>query len=103
MSTEQKNILVPKLKKVNDWLGQKSPADMATYKKFLHKQFFDSEDVEISCDETLSLYKTLMEVAKAQPVDLMRIFDDAPNNTPPPYVDNSNRKDIASLFSYTKD
>lgn len=59
--------------------------------------------MEIGCDETLSLYKTLMEVAKAQPVDLMRIFEDAPNTTPPPYVDSSNRKEIASLFSYTKE
>lgn len=101
MSTEQKNILVPKLKKVNDWLGEKSAANMATYKKFINKQFLDTE-VEIGCDETLSLFKTLMEVAKAQPVDLLRLFDDAPNSTPPPYVEDQ-RKDIASLFSYTKD
>jgi hypothetical protein len=44
-----------------------------------------------------------MEVAKAQPVDLMRIFEDVPNKTPPPYVDSNHHKDIASLFSYTKD
>jgi hypothetical protein len=43
MSTEHKNILVPKLKKVNEWLGAKSAANMSTYKKFLYKQFVDPE------------------------------------------------------------
>lgn len=85
MPTEQKNILIPKLKKINEWLGRKSTANVATYKKFIQKQFLDSE-VEITCEESLSLYKTLLEVAKAQSVDLMRLFEDVPNNTPPPYI-----------------
>jgi hypothetical protein len=87
MSTEQKNILIPKLKKVNEWLGERSLANLATYKQLIRRKFIDPE-VDIKYDDVLSLFKTLMEVAKAQSVDILRILEDVPSNTPPPYIES---------------
>lgn len=60
---------------MREWLSQKDVSQLYTYYKFLERHY-EQKSVEITYDEALKLYKTLLQTIKSPYVNVMEAVDD---------------------------
>lgn len=56
--------------RVREWLGKKDMGQLQTLYKFIQRKY-ELIDVEISIEEALKLYKTVLQIVKSPFVDVM--------------------------------